>query len=199
MKFATAMMLMGAVSSHNLMKQPDEDQKLSILSFPEDVAPISRPLEITEAQNSTEEVEADPDFSKTFNQICDEHNFDHESHSVTTKDGYILNVFRVKAKTTKKGAPVVFLQHGITDSADCWIMNTVDKAPDFVLANAGYDVWLGNQRGTKYSLGHSTLSTKDKKYWEFSFTEMGEYDAPAQIERALAVAEVSKATYIGHS
>jgi len=73
--------------------------------------------------------------------------------------------------------------HGITDSADCWIMHHPDLAPAFQLVNQGYDVWLGNQRGTKYSMGHNTLNpTKDKAYWEFSWTEMGDHDAPAQID-----------------
>lgn len=54
-----------------------------------------------------------------------------------------------------------------------------DKSLAFRLATAGYDVWLGNNRGTKYSMGHTTLSNKDKAYWEFSYTELGLYDAPA--------------------
>ena len=102
-----------------------------------------------------------------------------------TKDRYILNVFRIRSKETLENekAPVVFLQHGILDSADAWIMNYDDKAPAFVLARAGYDVWLGNQRGSTYSLGHLDLDhLKDKEYWEFSFQEMGEYDAPAQVD-----------------
>ena len=121
----------------------------------------------------------DPDFNRTFQQIVAENGFIFESHPVTTKDGYILNVYRIRSKETKQGAPVVFLQHGIVDSADCWIMNYADVAPAFQLVRAGFDVWLGNQRGTKYSMGHTTLSNKSEQYWEFSFTEMGKYDAPA--------------------
>jgi pimeloyl-ACP methyl ester carboxylesterase len=68
-------------------------------------------------------------------------------------------VFRISSEEkTKEGAPVIFLQHGITDSADCWIMNYANVAPAFQLVNAGYDVWLGNQRGTKHSPGHKTLT-----------------------------------------
>ena len=75
---------------------------------------------------------------------------------------------------------MVFLQHGIADSADCWIMNNGTKAPAFNFLGAGYDVWLGNSRGSKYSLEHKSLNyTKDKAYWEFSWPEMGRYDAPA--------------------
>jgi pimeloyl-ACP methyl ester carboxylesterase len=97
------------------------------------------------------------------------------------------------------GAPVVFLQHGITDSAEGWIMNYKNKSVAFELAMAGYDVWLGNQRGTKFSMGHKTLSTKSKKYWEFSWTEMGDYDAPAQVEYVLKTTGVKNASWIGHS
>ena len=109
-----------------------------------------------------------------------ENGFDFESHSVITDDGYILNVFRILPKERVENAPVVFMQHGIIDSANCWIMHQADIAPAFQLVRAGYDVWLGNQRGTTYSMDHLSLDyKKDKEYWQFSFTEMGEFDAPA--------------------
>ena len=95
------------------------------------------------------------------------------------EDGYILTMFRVGGDLFK-GKPVLFLQHGFADSADCWVMNNGTKAPAFSFIEAGYDVWLGNSRGSKYSLGHNSLNhTKDKAYWEFSWPEMGRYDAPA--------------------
>jgi len=47
----------------------------------------------------------------------------------------------------------------------------------FALADAGFDVWLNNNRGTTYSLNHIILnSNKDKEYWDYSFQEMGKYD-----------------------
>jgi pimeloyl-ACP methyl ester carboxylesterase len=79
-------------------------------------------------------------------------------------------------------------------------MNFPEVAPAFKLLRAGYDVWLGNQRGIKYSLGHKTLNWKtDEKYWEFSFTEMGQYDAPAQVDYVRNYTSSDKVTYIGHS
>jgi len=42
---------------------------------------------------------------------------------------------------------------------------------------------MGNSRGNKYSLGHESLNYEhDDKYWEFSFTEMGDFDSPAFID-----------------
>jgi len=46
-----------------------------------------------------------------------------------------------------------------------WVMNRPEVAPALVLARAGYDVWMGNNRGTNYSKTHTTLSNKDKEYW----------------------------------
>ena len=51
----------------------------------------------------------------------------------------------------KGQAPAVLLQHGLFSSSDTWITNFATKAPAFVFANNGYDVWLGNNRGNKYS------------------------------------------------
>ena len=39
----------------------------------------------------------------------------------------------------------------------------------FLLSNAGYDVWLGDSRGNSYSQKHKTLSSDDRKYWNFRY------------------------------
>jgi lysosomal acid lipase/cholesteryl ester hydrolase len=68
------------------------------------------------------------------------------------------------------------------------------------LANKGYDVWLGNNRGNKYSRNHMKLNPNaDPKFWEYSFHEMGLYDIPAMISKIKRTTGVSKVSYIGHS
>ena len=52
------------------------------------------------------------------------------------------------------------------------------------LWEAGYDVWLGNNRGTSHSQRHIQYhpEKEPKKYWDFSFAEIGMHDLPAMIK-----------------
>ncbi|XP_057313671.1 gastric triacylglycerol lipase-like isoform X2 [Hydractinia symbiolongicarpus] len=123
-----------------------------------------------------------------------------EVHEVITADGYVLIMQRILPglKHNFKGQ-TVFLQHGLLDSAATWIMNTPDKSLAFILADAGYDVWLGNSRGNTYSKKHLKYTTKDKQFWEFSFDEMAKYDLPASIYYVLNVTGAQQIYYVGHS
>mmetsp|Transcript_4994 Transcript_4994/g.3622 ORF Transcript_4994/g.3622 Transcript_4994/m.3622 type:complete len:118 (+) Transcript_4994:204-557(+) len=97
------------------------------------------------------------------------------------------------------GKPTVFFQHGILDSADCWVMNWPDVAPAFVAARNGFDVWLGNSRGNKYSHSHQTLDVKGDDYWQFDWEDMGMLDIPAEIEYVIRTNGYPKVAYVGHS
>ena len=67
-------------------------------------------------------------------------------------------------------------------------------------AKNGYDVWLGNNRGTTHSRAHVRLDPdKDQDYWDFSFIELGQYDVPAMVKYVLNVTENQNLSYIGHS
>ncbi|OMJ71639.1 hypothetical protein SteCoe_30107 [Stentor coeruleus] len=143
----------------------------------------------------------DPEALMTFSQVCAYHGYGFEAHNVTTSDGYILTLYRIPGKKgfpIIKGKPVVFLQHGLLDLADTWIMN--DPAPAFMFSDAGYDVWLGNSRGSYHSLGHIKWNYKtDPQYWQFTWQHMADYDIPAVIPFVLQTTGLSKLAYVGHS
>lgn len=79
------------------------------------------------------------------------------------------------------------------------MLNSCDSLA-FQIARAGYDVWLGNNRGSIYSKEHTSLDyDKDAKFFDYSFYELGKYDLPAQINYVLQSTQYEKLTYIGHS
>ncbi|XP_020109283.1 triacylglycerol lipase 2-like [Ananas comosus] len=127
-----------------------------------------------------------------------------QEHHVTTEDGYILSIQRVpngrsgtgKDATTK--VPVL-LQHGVLMDGITWLLSSPDKSLGYILADSGYDVWIANSRGTKYSLRHMFLSPSNSAYWEWSWDQLVAYDLPAVVEYVYNQTRNQKIHYIGHS
>ena len=143
----------------------------------------------------------DADALRTFAEVCEAHGYQFQSYNVTTEDGYILTLYRIpaaKGKPIVPGKPVVFLQHGLLDLADTWIMDI--PAPAFLFSDAGFDVWLGNSRGSYHSLGHVKYNyNTDPQYWQFTWQHMADFDIPAVIPYVLKATNQKKLAYVGHS
>jgi len=159
-------------------------------------------LTLQTTQNYTSYNQTQDSYSfPTFQDFAKALKYPVQVHKINTEDGYILTFFRLQKKHQNSfipNLPVIYLQHGFMDSGDTWIIDNESNAPGFLLANLGYDVWVGNSRGTKYSLEHITLHKNDAEFWQFSWQNMSRYDLPAAFEYINKITN-QKINYIGHS
>jgi gastric triacylglycerol lipase len=145
-------------------------------------------------------VGSDPVEYLNFTEYATYFNYPVEQHEIITEDGYVLTYFRIQAKysTIKAGLPVVYFQHGLLDSSDDFLINNESLAPGFIMANRGYDCWFGNNRGNKYSLNNTSISSDDPAFWQFTWQHFAWYDQPAAFGY-IANYTSQKINYIGHS
>ncbi|XP_052127142.1 lipase 3-like [Frankliniella occidentalis] len=68
-----------------------------------------------------------------------------------------------------------------------------------MLADADYDVWLGNFRGSFYGRRHKTLRAADPKFWDFSFHENGVHDVAGTLDYVARATGQDSVLYVGHS
>ncbi|XP_017781320.1 PREDICTED: lipase member K-like [Nicrophorus vespilloides] len=116
-----------------------------------------------------------------------------ESYAVTSKDGYITILYR----TPNNGKPA-FVQHGAVSSSEIFVTET------FQLHNRGYDIWLGNNRGSFNSPEHQYLPKNSREYWNYTnickLDDLGDYELPAVIDFiAQKTGKKEKIIYVGHS
>ncbi|XP_028169330.1 lipase 3-like [Ostrinia furnacalis] len=142
-----------------------------------------------------------PDLVLSVPSIISRNGYNCETHTILSK-GYLLNVHRIPRP--KHGGQIpkktVLLQHGLFASSADWIMNGPEKSLGYILADAGYDVWMTNIRGNKYSKEHAWYKENTKEYWNFSWNEVALYDIPAVIDYIRNIkGEDTKIAYVGHS
>eukprot|EP00882_Tetradesmus_deserticola_P020590 GHRQ01022248.1.p1 GENE.GHRQ01022248.1~~GHRQ01022248.1.p1 ORF type:complete len:308 (+),score=88.92 GHRQ01022248.1:1030-1953(+) len=95
---------------------------------------------------------------------------------------------------------MVFLQHALMDSSAGWLLLGPKRSLALQLADAGFDVWLGNSRGNRYSRNHTHLDPDvHSEFWDYSWDDLAQYDLPASIRYSLAVSQQSSLVYIGYS
>ncbi|XP_047031193.1 lipase 3-like [Helicoverpa zea] len=117
-----------------------------------------------------------------------------ERHEATTEDGFLLTMFRIPSNGS-----AVFLMHGLLGSADDFVVAGPGNALAYLLADQGYDVWMGNARGSKHSRRHISLQPSSAAFWDFSWHEIGIYDLPAMIDYVLAKRNTKTLKYAGFS
>lgn len=148
-----------------------------------------------------------------FTELCGLFGYYAEEHIVQTGDGYLLGVHRLPFRkgeeqngtrvntgpdSTRK--PVVYMHHGLLMNSEVWVCLTEEeRCLPFTLAKQGYDVWLGNNRGNKYSKKSTKYSPTSARFWNFSMDEFAFHDIPDTIDYILNTTAQPSLSYIGFS
>lgn len=141
----------------------------------------------------------DEDVHLNATELLNKYQYEAETYTIKTDDGYYLTLFRIPAKQQTPQRPVVFLMHGLLGSADDWLLMGPGKSLAYLLADAGYEVWLGNARGSKYSRRHVTKYPALADFWQYGTDEIALHDLPAMIDFVLKTSNQQKMYYVGHS
>ena len=145
-----------------------------------------------------------PDCWRNTTEIAEVYGYLHETHTVVTKDGYIITIFRIPGKKGEdmskgpKKVPIVF-QPGIAAASDNAVIAGPPYAPGLYFVDRGFDVWVVNARGSTYGKKHIRYSPDDRIFWNFTFEEQALYDQPAYLDYVSKVTGFEKVHYIGHS
>ncbi|KAJ3243558.1 cholesterol esterase [Chytriomyces hyalinus] len=123
-----------------------------------------------------------------------------EEHTVSGKDGTRLTIQRIlpagfNASRHHQPRPVL-LWPGFGGSANCFLCAPSREGNlAFLLADAGFDVWLGNPRGVVYT---QFFNEKDggANPWAFSIDDIIHYDVPATVDFVLAKTRSKQLTYV---
>jgi lysosomal acid lipase/cholesteryl ester hydrolase len=143
-----------------------------------------------------------------FGDLCSIWGYEFEEHIILTKDGYLLGLHRL---CTPKGAPrtsigtqsnkpVVYLHHGLLMNSEVWVcLTSPERALPFVLVDLGFDVWLGNNRGNKYSKKSIKHDPNSKEFWNYSIDDFALHDVPDSISYILDLTKAENVSYVGFS
>ena len=150
-----------------------------------------------------------------FEELIPSEKYLYKEYTVQTEDGYILKLFRIqsidqnpekdeenteKKKEFKKERHPIVLMHGLSsDSVSRYLVNDRDLALGFILADNSFDVWFGNNRGTRFCRDHATLSSESPDFWEYSFDQLAEFDLPATLGFVSKQSGGRKVVYFGYS
>ncbi|EPY49509.1 triglyceride lipase-cholesterol esterase [Schizosaccharomyces cryophilus OY26] len=138
--------------------------------------------------------------------LCQLHGYDLEEHFVRTPDGYLLcaqRIYKVQdQESISKLAykpPVLFI-HGLLMNSEIWVCNIKkeDSIP-FALVEQGYDVWLGNLRGNKYSKKNVKYGSENREFWDFTLDSIAIFDIPATVRYILSVNKSDSVGIVGFS
>jgi predicted esterase len=140
-------------------------------------------------------------------------NYPFEEHKASSENGYIQVVLH-RIPNPRYGPttatvdpsnpsnthprPAVLIWHGLGLSSNVWCCSpTLESNLAFVLADAGFDVWMGNSRGNYYTEIPCWDHHHRKEIGPID--ELGYYDIPASVDYILEKTGRKSMSYIGYS
>lgn len=85
-------------------------------------------------------------------------------------------------------------------NSEVWLCLTEEeRALPLVLAEQGFDVWLGNNRGNKYSKKSIHHSPNSHKFWDYSIDDFAWHDIPDSISYIIDITGAKSVSYVGFS
>lgn len=163
------------------------------------------------ARNRKKAVSSPIAHAHDFVELCELYGYYAEEHVVQTKDGYLLGVHRLAWRRGEEDQRVnsgpgsiekkiVYLHHGLMMNSEVWVCITEkERCLPFMLVDQGYDVWLGNNRGNKYSKKSLNHGPTEIPFWNFSMDQFAFHDIPDSINYILSTTQQPSLSYIGFS
>ncbi|XP_033228946.1 lysosomal acid lipase/cholesteryl ester hydrolase-like [Belonocnema kinseyi] len=145
------------------------------------------------------------DLNNQIRQIITDDGYPFEEYNLKTQDGYFLTIHRIPGgngesiNKTQPNKPIAYLVHALTQSSIDWVSIGRNVSLAYLLADKGFDVWLGNNRGTIFAQKHQTYSTTSSSFWNFSWHESGVIDIPETIDFILNETGKSEIFFVGYS
>uniref|UniRef100_J3MUN9 AB hydrolase-1 domain-containing protein n=1 Tax=Oryza brachyantha TaxID=4533 RepID=J3MUN9_ORYBR len=79
-----------------------------------------------------------------------------------------------------------------------WLLGSPEESLPYILADRGFDVWIANNRGTRWSRRHVSLDPSSRSYWNWSWDDIVVNDMPAIVDYICSHTG-QKPHYVGHS
>lgn len=122
--------------------------------------------------------------AKDINEIVEASGYKIREHIVTTRDGYLLVIHKLEnpkfiGTNHVNASKIVYFHHGLMTNSELFVLGSTKlKTLPYLLVDLGYEVWLGNNRGNKYSRKHLKFPASEPKFWDFSLDEFAYFDIP---------------------
>lgn len=163
------------------------------------------------ARNKKKNISSPIAQANDFVELCELYGYSAEEHVVQTKDGFLLGLHRLAWRRGEEDVKVnaghnslqkriVYLHHGLMMNSEVWVCITEkERCLPFLLVDQGYDVWLGNNRGNKYSKKCLKYAPTQNEFWDFSMDQFAFHDIPDSINYILSTTGQPSLSYIGFS